>query len=182
MMATTHGFVGLAVAAAVATVSPELAIPAAIGGIAGGITPDLDVLAAHRKTLHFPVYYPLAALLALPVAVTLTSPITVAVALFFTAAALHVLADVIGGIPALRPWAVTNERAVYVHPLDRWVAPRMVIRYDGAPEDFFLGAAFAVPGVAVFSWPIRGIALVGLLISLIYAAFRKPIGRRLAAG
>ena len=52
MMATTHGFVGLAVAAAVATVSPELAVPAAIGGIAGGIAPDLDVLAAHRANIY----------------------------------------------------------------------------------------------------------------------------------
>ena len=181
-MATTHGFVGLAIAAGVAVVAPELAGPAAIGAIAGGIMPDLDVLADHRKTLHFPVYYSLGALIAVPGAALLPGPVTVAVALFCVAAAAHALADIIGGIPALRPWAVEKDRAVYVHPADRWVAPRQVIRYDGAPEDFFLGAALAVPGLAVFDGPVQLIAGLGLLVSLTYTVLRKPIGQRLATG
>ncbi len=181
MMATTHGFVGLALAAVVATVAPELAVPAAIGAIAGGLAPDLDVVAEHRKTLHYPVVYSVIAVLTGAIALNAPTALSVSGAMFFVAASMHALSDIIGGIPALQPWDVTIDRAVYAHIGSRWIAPRQVIRYDGAPEDFFIGAAFAVPGLVVYDGYIQALAGVGLVVSLVYTVFRKPIGRRLAA-
>lgn len=180
MMATTHAFVGLALAAMVAAAAPEFAVPVAIAGIAGGIFPDLDVFADHRKTLHFPVYYGLAAAVTFPLAALLSNPLTVGITVFLAAAAVHAVSDTIGAGPELQPWAVESDRAVYVHAIGRWARPRRWIRYDGAPEDFLLGAGFAIPGLLVFGSPIRELVAVGLAVSLVYALFRKPIGRRLA--
>jgi len=81
MMATTHAAVGLLLAVPLAFVAPELAAPAAIAAIAGGVFPDLDLFAGvHRKTLHFPDYYWLGAMPALVAAVLRPSTVTVAVA------------------------------------------------------------------------------------------------------
>lgn len=182
MMATTHGFVGLALAAGVAAVAPELALPAAVGGIVGGIAPDFDVVADHRKTLHFPVYYSIAAVLTGAVALSAPGAATVAVAVGFAAAALHATSDVFGNGPEVRSWAIESSRAVYVHALGRWAKPRRWVRYDGSPEDFLLGVAFAMPGLTFFEPPISTLVIVGLVVSFIYTAFRKPIGRRLAPG
>lgn len=182
MMATTHGFTGLAVAAGVAVVTPELAVPAAVGGIVGGLVPDIDVLGIHRKSLHFPVYYTVAAALACAIAIAVPTAGTVALAVALVGAAVHCLSDIVGGIPAPDPWAVDSaDKAVYLHPQGRWIRPRRWVRYDGAPEDFFLGAALAVPGLVVFAGPIRWLAVLGLLVSAVYTVLRRPIGRRLAA-
>ncbi|MXR22163.1 metal-dependent hydrolase, partial [Halobacterium sp. PCN9] len=71
-MATTHALVGLAIAAVVSLVAPEFGMIAAAAGIAGGVFPDLDLYAGHRRTLHFPVYYAVATVPA--VAVALLAP------------------------------------------------------------------------------------------------------------
>lgn len=174
-MATTHAFVGLALAAVVGLVAPEFAVAAAAGAMVGGVFPDLDLVAAHRKTLHFPVYYSVAAVPASAVALAVPSPVTVGVALCLVSAAIHSASDALGGGLERRPWEATGDRAVYVHPKRRWVAPRRLVRYDGAPEDFVVGAAFALPGLLVFDGPVRQTALVGLVVSLGYTLFRKRL-------
>lgn len=176
MMATTHGFVGLALAAAVAVVAPEFAVPAAVGGIAGGIVPDLDVAAEHRRTLHFPVYYSVAALVAAVVALVAPVPATVGIATFLSAAAIHAVSDVVGGTPSATPWEADSEHAVYLHASGRWLPAKRWIRYDGAPEDFLIGAAVALPGIVLFEGPIRQLAILGLVVSLVYTVLRRPIG------
>ncbi|QSG03340.1 metal-dependent hydrolase [Natranaeroarchaeum sulfidigenes] len=180
MMATTHGFVGLAIAAAVAVIAPELAVAAAIGGIAGGIFPDLDVLAEHRRTLHFPGYYTMVALPALGLAYVVTDVVTVGVATFLVAAAVHSLSDALGGTPSAAPWKSDLDHGVYFHAADRWLPAKRWIRYDGAPEDFALGAVFALPGLVVFDGSIRYLALTGIAVSLVYTVFRRPIGNAVA--
>ena len=85
MMATTHVFGALALAALVAVLVPEFALVVAIAAIVGGFFPDLDLYAGHRKTLHFPVYYSIAALPAAVVAVLVPTPGTVALAIFLLA-------------------------------------------------------------------------------------------------
>ena len=57
MMATTHGFVALALAVALLPDAPGEAAPGVVLAAAflGGVAPDLDLLADRRKTLHFPV-------------------------------------------------------------------------------------------------------------------------------
>lgn len=179
-MATTHVFVGLAIASGVALVAPEYALAAAIGAMIGGLVPDFDVVAVHRKTLHFPVYYSMLSLPALALAIVVPSVWTVAIALAILAAAAHSCSDVIGGGPTPRPWASPSSRAVYAHPFGRWLRPRRWIRYDGAPEDFLFGLVVAVPVFAVYdgSWLVRVVVSCCLVVSLLYTTFRKPIGRR----
>lgn len=176
MMATTHAAVGLLLAAPVALVAPEVAIPAAVGGLAGGVFPDLDLfVGTHRKTLHYPAYYWLVAVPALVVAVVAPTALTVGLALFLLSAAVHSVSDVFGAGLEARPWEATSDRAVYLHPQSRWLAPRRVIRYDGAPEDLATAAVVAVPGLLLFGDRIRLVVVVGLAVSVAYVAVRRRL-------
>jgi hypothetical protein len=181
MMATTHLFVGLAIASGVAVLAPEYAVVAAIGAVVGGLAPDIDIVATHRKTLHFPVYYAVLSIPAVILALLRPGVTSVGVALFSVAAAAHSLSDVIGNGPDPRPWANPTSRAVYLHPTGRWVRARRWIRYDGAPEDFLLGLAMAVPALLVYrgNGLVQAILGIGIAVSFLYTLFRKPIGRRI---
>lgn len=176
MMATTHAFAGLAMAVVVAVLVPDLAVPAALGGILGGVFPDLDLAAAHRKTLHFPMLYWVPAVAGVFVLVVAPSPAVAGGACFFLAAAVHAAGDALGGGLEPRPWEGRSDRGVYSHLTGRWVPPQQWVRYDGAPEDFVVGAALAVPGLVVFDGPIRTLTFLMLGVSLVYAAVRKPLG------
>lgn len=175
MMATTHALAGMALASAAVLVAPEHAPVAVAAGAAGGAFPDLDLYGAHRRTLHFPVYYAVAAVAALAVALLVPTTLTVALAAFLAAAALHAAMDALGGGLELRPWEATSERAVYDHYRGRWLRPRRLVRYDGAPEDLLLAGALAVPTLAHASGGLRT-AVGGLLVvSAGYALVRKPM-------
>ena len=174
-MATTHALVGLAVAAGAATVVPEITTPAILAAAAGGVFPDLDLYAGHRRTLHYPVYFGLLAGPALLVAFLVGSPLVWAGALFLIGAALHSAMDAAGGGLELRPWRGTSDRAVYSHFHGRWIAPRRWIRYDGAPEDLALGAAAAVPGILTFEGHLATGLVALVAISAGYTLVRKPL-------
>lgn len=175
MMATTHVFTGLAIAAPVAVLVPEFAPFVALGAILGGLFPDFDLYVGHRKTLHFPVYYSACAFVTAVIAVAAPTALTLGIALFFAAAAAHSVVDVFGGGLERKPWRGTSSRAVYDHYHGRWIAPRRWIRYDGAPEDFFLGVFLALPALAVFDGIVRTLVLALLSVSLVYTAVRKPL-------
>ena len=175
MMATTHVFAGLAVAAAVAVVAPQFAVAVAAAAILGGLFPDFDLYAGHRKTLHFPVYYGALAVPASLAALLVPTALTVGLAVFLLAAGLHSATDRFGGGLELRPWEATSERAVYSHYHGRWLAPRRWIRYDGAPEDLLLAGVLAVPALLVFEAPIGTVVLLLLAVSVGYALVRKPL-------
>ncbi|PSP75316.1 hypothetical protein BRC81_16105 [Halobacteriales archaeon QS_1_68_20] len=181
MMATTHAFAGAAVALVTVLVAPDLTAAAVAGALAGGIFPDLDLYAGHRRTLHFPVYYWVPTVPALLGALVWPGPVTVAVAAFAVAAALHSAMEVLGGGLELRPWLGTSERAVYDHHRGRWLRPRRWVRYDGAPEDFLLGAAFAVPVVLVVDGPLQAVVIGAIAASGLYAVLRKHLPRFAAA-
>ncbi|WP_425607703.1 metal-dependent hydrolase [Natrononativus amylolyticus] len=176
-MATTHAIGGLTLAAAVAVVAPEFALVVAVAALIGGFFPDFDLYVGHRKTLHYPVYYSLAALLVGGLALVRPTVETVAVAAFLASAALHSVMDVFGGGLELRPWERTSERAVYSHFHGRWLPPRRWVRYDGAPEDVALASVLAVPGLLVFEGAVQAVLLAILLISVGYATIRKPLVR-----
>ena len=175
MMATTHALTGVAIAAAAAFVSPELSVVAVGAAAAGGFFPDLDLYAGHRKTLHFPIYFSVAALLAVGIAAFDPTTLTVAGALFLVAAAVHSVMDAFGGGLELRPWMGTSDRAVYSHYHARWIAPRRWIRYDGSPEDLGLASMMAAPALLTFDGPVT-MGIVALLgISAVYVLLRKPM-------
>lgn len=184
MMATTHALAGVAVAAATLLVAPEYAPVAAPAALAGGVFPDFDLYAGHRKTLHFPVYYAAATPLAGALALLAPGPATVALSFFLLAAALHSVMDVFGGGLELEPWLATSDRAVYDHFGGRWIPPRRWVRFDGAPEDFALAVALGLPSLYLYEGVVRDLVVAALAVSGAYALARKrlaPVWRRLAA-
>lgn len=175
MMATTHLLAGLLLALPVAVTAPELATPALVGVAVGSVVPDLDLYLGHRKTLHFPTYGTWAVPPAAFVALATLHPVAVAGAFAVLGLALHARMDVYGGGLELRPWERRSERAVYDHATDRWVAPRRLVRFDGAPEDVALAAVLAGPSLVVLGGAARW-AVVGILVvSVGYGLVRKPL-------
>jgi len=184
MMATTHALAGMTLASVTLAVAPEYAPVALVAGAVGGAFPDLDLAGAHRKTLHFPVYYSVVALCSVLLAAFVTTPVTVALAAALAAAALHSVMDAFGGGLSLRPWEGTVDRAVYDHFNGRWIRPRRWIRYDGAPEDFALAAGLAVVPFTASTGRFRTVVVGLVAVSLGYAVVRKPLvdaGERLVA-
>lgn len=175
-MATTHALAGLTLGAATLAIAPELAPFAMAGGFAGGVFPDLDLYGAHRKTLHFPVYYSVAGAVALAAAIAVPTAGTVALAVFLLAAALHAVTDALGGGLELRPWEGTSEEAVYSHYHGRWLRPRRLVAYDGSPGDLALASVLAVPALLVVdSTALAALVTVTVAISLGYAVVRKRL-------
>lgn len=165
MMGTTHAGVGVTAAALLAPSSPELAGVAALAAVAGGFFPDADMfLGTHRRTLHYPVGYGLAAVPALAVAFLAPGPATVALASFLGTAALHAATDPLGPGDQLRPWLGTSERGVFCHVTREWIAPRWWVRYDGSPADLALTVVLAVPGLLVFDGAVRAV-VAGLVVA-----------------
>jgi hypothetical protein len=175
MMATTHALAGLAVASVTLLVAPEQAPVAMAAAALGGLFPDLDLYAGHRRTLHYPVYYPLAAAGAFASLALVGTVATLALAWFLLGAALHSVMDAFGGGLELRPWEGTSDRAVYDHFNERWLAPRRWIRYDGAPEDVLLAGTLAAPAVLVGPAPLDRVALGLVVVSMGWALARKSV-------
>lgn len=175
MMATTHALVGMAIALPIAYALPELAPAVLLAGLVGGLFPDLDLYAGHRKTLHYPVYFPGVAALALAVAALAPGPATVGIATFLLAAAVHSAMDAFGGGLEMRPWLETADRAVYDHHRRRWIAPKRGVRYDGAPEDLLLACAAAVPLLLVLEGVLFELVVALVVVSAGYALVRKRL-------
>lgn len=175
MMATTHVLAGVLVGLAAVAVAPVAATPVVIAAALGGLTPDFDLLGAHRRTLHFPAYGTGAAALAAGLAWAVPTTATVALAAFLAAFALHSVSDAFGGGLSLRPWEPSSDRGVYEHLRGRWHRPRRIVRYDGAPEDAFLGLALALPAYALLG-PTGRLAVVALVVvSVVYTAVRRAL-------
>lgn len=175
MMLPTHAIAGMVLALPVAYVSPEFAGVALVAGLVGGVVPDLDLYAGHRKTLHYPVYYSALATVALALAVAVTTVPTVVAAFVLLGAAVHSVADAFGGGLELRPWEATSDRAVYDHHNRRWIAPRRWVRYDGSPGDFLLSAALAVPLLVTLDAPFRWLVIGALAVAAVYTAVRRVL-------
>ena len=174
MMATTHALFGMALGAVALLVAPEYATVAILAGGVGGLFPDLDLAGNHRKDLHFPVYYSLAAVPALAVAALAPSATTIAVGVSLASAAIHSASDALGGGLELRPWEATSEEAVYNHFRAQWIRPRRWIRYDGAPEDLLAATMFALPGV-FYAEPLQRVVIALLGVSAGYVLVRKRL-------
>jgi hypothetical protein len=175
MMLPTHALSGMVLALPVAFVAPEFGAVAFVAGFFGGVLPDLDMYVGHRKTLHYPVYYSVAAVGAVPLAMFVPTTATVGVALVALAAALHSVADAFGGGLELRPWEATSQRAVYDHYHGCWVTPQRLVRYDGAPEDFLLSLVLAVPLWLVVDGYLASVVLGAVAVAAVYTALRRVL-------
>ena len=173
MMLPTHALVGLAVGAPLLWLAPESATAALAGGLLGGIWPDLDLYVGHRRTLHYPTGYSLAAVAAVLVAAAVGSPLAIGLAVALVAAAAHCQMDRFGGGLELRPWENTSERAVYDHVAGEWRAPKRWVRYDGAPEDVGLSLLVGLPLVVVVPPLFRRLVVAALIIAIGYGLLRR---------
>lgn len=175
MMLPTHALVGLAIAAPLVALSPDLAPVALAGALAGSVLPDLDLYAGHRRTLHYPVGYTVAAAAVGLAALVLATPLLVAAAFLLGGAALHCRMDRYGGGLELRPWENSSDRAVYDHYRGRWRRPKRWIRYDGAPEDVLLAVGLGGPLLVVLHGPFRWVVAGALLVGVAYGILRRRL-------
>jgi len=179
MMVTTHVLMSVALAAVSLPFLPAGASPPLVFGAAfvGGLAPDLDLVAVHRRSLHYPVVLPVLAVGLWLLALVVSAPLVAVGAVGVTAAALHSVSDVFAGSTEPEPWDPASEQAVYNHVLGGWHRPRRYVRYSGAPEDFFVAALFAL--VAIESpATTAGVeaSLLGLLtLSAVFVLFRKRL-------
>lgn len=175
MMLPTHVLIGLAVAVPVAMAFPEHGTAVLVGGIVGSILPDLDLYAGHRRTLHYPTLYVIAAGPAVLVAIVLQRPLVSGIAFVLLAAAVHCRLDRYGGGLALRPWEERTDRGVYDHVKGMWRAPKRWIRYDGAPEDLGLAVGLAAALWFVAPASFQPIVALAVLVGTVYAVLRRRL-------
>lgn len=176
MMATTHALVGVLVGLALAPLAPGAGTAVVLAGAVGGVLPDLDALHGHRRTLHLPILGTGTGVLLAAIAAVSASAWLVVLAAAVLAAGLHAASDILDGGLSLRPWADRPERGVYCHVQSRWWRPRRLFAYDGSPGDLGLAAVLSLPALHVVDAPlVRGIVATLLLVSILYAAFRKHI-------
>jgi hypothetical protein len=174
-MVTTHVLVGILVGGGVVALAPEGGTLAVVLGALGGVVPDLDLYAGHRRSLHFPVYGTAAGVLALAALLAVGGRPLAALASFLLAAGLHAAMDALGGGLELKPWQATSERAVYSHYHGRWIRPRRVIPYDGAPADLVLTGLVGLPALAVASGPLDAAVGALVVLSAVYTLLRKTL-------
>ncbi len=173
MMLPTHALVGMALSLPIAVLFPELAPAALLGGLVGGILPDLDMYSGHRRTLHFPTLYPIAAAGTAVLALFSPTSITVGAAFVLLGAAVHCRMDVYGGGLELRPWEGTSEKAVYDHVNGEWLAPRRLIAYDGSKGDLAIAGAAALPLFLFVEGPFVVLVAAALAVGGTYVLFRR---------
>lgn len=176
MMIFTHVLVGVAIAGAVAPMFTGDPTVLVIAGILGGAFPDSDMLFVHRKTLHFPVGYSVAAVGLALLALAVSTSVVVLLAVAVSAAALHCLMDTLGGGKEMRPWRKTDNRAVYNHLTSQWIRPRRIF-YDGSLPDLLLATLFAILSGWLFPGD-RWILLIALVaMAVLYTLVRRLITR-----
>lgn len=176
MMAFTHLLLSLALATLVSPFVPDaVALPAVLAVVvAGGLAPDLDLLARHRRTLHYPVGFPALALGSLGSFAATGVEAALLLALGFAAATLHVLADLLGGSAERAPWDPVTEFGVYNHVLGRWHRPRRVVRYSGSRGDLLVGVGCGLVAVAS---PVPAPAVDVAVVALVAAAAGYTLAR-----
>jgi hypothetical protein len=175
MMVMTHVLVGIVFGVVATLVFPAAGPTALLAGGIGGLAPDLDLYVGHRRTLHFPVYGPLVALLAGVVALFAPSVETVALATLLAAAGGHAAMDALGGGLELKPWQETSERAVYSHFHGRWIRPRRLVAYDGAPADLALAGVLAAPTLALGDGAVDAVVAALLVVAVGYTLLRRRL-------
>ena len=175
-MVITHLAVALLFALPVVVLAPELAVPALVGALAGGIFPDIDLfVGVHRRTFHFPVLAPALAVPAVVVALVAPSPLAVGGAVFLLGGGSHSASDVLGAGLELRPWERTNPDAVYDHVSGRWWKARYVIPYDGSPRDLTVSLAAGAPLLFVYDGPVQLLVAVLLVGGGLYTLLRRRL-------
>lgn len=171
-MLFTHLLAGLLVGLAATALGGGPAV--LVAGLVGGLLPDLDMFADHRRTLHAPVGFCAVGVPAMLVGLRLDSGAVLAVGTLLMAAWVHSAMDLFGSGRELRPWERTSDRAVYNHVLARWHAPRRFV-YDGSPGDFALCLGLGALAVGVGDLTAGRIAIALVVPAALYAFCRRSL-------
>lgn len=175
-MLSTHGLIGLFLgylSVILSTLSPEYAL---ITGFLGGIFPDIDLVKNHRKTLHFPIYYPLGLLTASFAYLLYTETALLYIALFLSSATFHTLIDVFSGGLAPVKFKKPKKFPIYNHYQDKWIELKP-LTYDGSPTDFLVSLTIGSILVYTMNSLFVYLAAILLIISTVYFTFRMRIHR-----
>ncbi len=175
MMLPTHVLVGMTLATPIAVAVPELAGTAVAGAVIGSVFPDLDIVARHRRTLHFPTGYVLLATPTVIVAIVWPTTMTTAVATTTVAAAVHSWMDAYGGSYDLRPWERTTDRAVYDHIRGEWRPAKRSIPYDGSPSDLLVSVGAAVAPLVFLDGTYLPLVAAALVVAASYTLLRRRL-------
>ena len=177
MMATTHVLVGMLAAVLLSPLLPSAApldpLVVLVGGL-GGLVPDLDLYAGHRRRLHYPVLGLSAAVVVGTLGVWGAPQLALAT-VFLVGFGLHAAMDILGGGLELEPWRRGSARAVYSHAHGRWLAPRYLIPFDGSPQDLLLVAAVAVTLLWVGPPALQPVVLTVAAVSVVYTLVRRRV-------
>lgn len=175
MMLPTHALIGMVLSLPVALLAPELAPAALLGGLLGGVFPDLDLYAGHRRTLHYPTLYPIAVVPAALLAIAVPTPATVALAVGLVGAAAHCRMDVYGSGLELRPWEGNSDRAVYDHVGGEWIRPRRLVTYDGSPGDLAIATGVSIPLFVVVEGAFAAVVAAAVVVGATYTLLRRHL-------
>lgn len=145
-------------------------------GMIGGAMPDVDLVFEHRKTLHFPINYTVAAALLLTVAAITAPPHISLIATLLLTAGIHSITDVFGGGKELRPWQRTDDRAVYNHRNRQWITARRYI-YDGSWQDALFMTCISLPVYLHADGLLRTVTVTLVMAGLLYALLRRRVAR-----
>jgi len=145
MMLPTHALSGMIISLPLFYLKPELAYIGLIAGLIGSVFPDADMYWGHRKTLHYPVYYSVIALVSITTFLIYTTPVTLAISFFLIGCTIHTLSDILTAGLELKPWKQQSKKAVYNHYSKEWIEPRHIIAYDGSKGDLVILLCLAIP-------------------------------------
>lgn len=178
-MVFTHVLVGILLGAVFGAVFPAFTPLAVYAGILGGGLPDVDMVFTHRRTLHFPVGFSVAALVLGPFALVSPNPFSVFLFVAVLAAAIHCLMDTLGGGKEMRPWREVDDRAVYNHVTGEWINPRRII-YDGSARDLVISVTAAVGSLYLLRPRFVTTVVILLGFAILYAGLRRWIARQIS--
>lgn len=170
-MTPNHMLTGLLLGYGVVFVNPEILLAASILGFFGGLFPDIDAVLEHRKTLHFPVYYTIFLMTLLVGYFFVGLPALLAISFFFLSASIHCITDYFVVIEK-----DSNEESqngvIYLHPFDKWVGPKPIIKYAGSPQDLLIGLLLGSVLLYISSGLIFWISVLTLILGVIFSFYR----------
>ncbi len=166
-MPTTHALAGGFLGVTASFLVPGDLGSLVIAGMIGGVLPDLDILVEHRKTLHRPLEFNLVlALLLLGYVVFQQHFLTLSI-LLASGLVLHVVLDVMSQGKTMNPSLRKDDRCVYNHLQEEWVAPKRWVPV-GSWKDLMLSAVFATPLIYLTGPYVSLVSFFMLSVSLGY--------------
>lgn len=142
-----------------------------VAGMIGGLIPELDFLVGkHRRTLHYPFGYFIAAVLPSVVFLWINTEIFLYGATVLFAAGVHSFMDIFAGAE-LRSWDKSEwqQTAVYNHIQQKWTKPRRWA-YGGSIQDVILSVvSFAALIYLVSDFWLKTTFSILLVLSFLYS-------------